>query len=64
MKGSNPDEFPKLAERAAELGVVLIEQPFPVDQDGALTRRPGHVAVCADESMHTRGDVQEPREEV
>ena len=57
-EGLDIDAFPALAARAAELGVVLIEQPFPVDQDGALTRRPGHVAICADESVHTRGDLQ------
>ena len=57
-EGLDPEEFPALAKRAADLGVMLIEQPFPVDQDDALTRRPGHVAICADESMHTRGDVQ------
>lgn len=57
-EGIDPTEFPDLARRAADLGVVLIEQPFPVGEDDALTRRPGHVAICADESMHTRGDVQ------
>ncbi|MEO0607426.1 MAG: N-acetyl-D-Glu racemase DgcA [Pseudomonadota bacterium] len=57
-EGLDPAEFPKLATKAAELGVVLIEQPFPVGQDGALTQRPGHVAICADESMHTRADIQ------
>lgn len=57
-EGLDPDQFPELAARAADLGVVLIEQPFPVDEDQTLTRRPGHVAICADESVHTRGDLQ------
>eukprot|EP00903_Cladosiphon_okamuranus_P003029 g3027.t1 len=57
-EGLSPEEFPDLAAQAAELGVVLIEQPFPVGQDHALTRRPGHVAICADESVHTRNDIQ------
>ncbi len=57
-EGLDPEAFPALAKRAADLGVTLIEQPFPADQDDALTRRPGHVAICADESVHTRGDVQ------
>ena len=57
-EGLDPAEFPTLAAKAADLGVVLIEQPFPAGDDDALTRRPGHVAICADESMHTRGDVQ------
>ncbi len=57
-EGLDPDSFPSLCARAAELGVVLIEQPFAVDQDQALLRRPGHVAICADESVHTRNDIQ------
>lgn len=57
-EGMDPSDFPNFAAIAADLGVVLIEQPFPVNQDEALTRRPGHVAICADESMHTRGDIQ------
>ena len=57
-EGLDPDAFPALAARAAELGVVLIEQPFAVGHDDALLRRPGHVAVCADESVHTRNDIQ------
>ena len=57
-EGLDPAQFPELAARAGDLGVVLIEQPFPAGQDDALTRRPGHVAICADESVHTRGDIQ------
>ena len=57
-EGLEPQDFPGLCARAAELGVVLIEQPFAVDHDEALLRRPGHVAICADESVHTRNDIQ------
>lgn len=57
-EGLSPAQFPRLMARAAELGVVLIEQPFPASDDGPLTRRPGHVAICADESVHTRNDIQ------
>lgn len=57
-EGLDPDTFPALAAQAADLGVVLIEQPFAVGHDDALLRRPGHVAVCADESVHTRNDIQ------
>ncbi len=57
-EGIDPDHFPALAAQAADLGVVLIEQPFPAGQDNALIRRPGHVAICADESVHTRSDLQ------
>ena len=57
-EGVSPADFPKLAEAAADLGVILIEQPFPVGDDDALTKRPGRVAICADESVHTRNDLQ------
>ena len=51
--------FPEIARTAAKLGVVLIEQPFPAGQDKYLLRRPPEVAVCADESAHTRDQIQE-----
>lgn len=57
-EGLTAETFPALAKAAAKLGVVLIEQPFPSGKDEALIRRPGPVAVCADESAHTRADVQ------
>ncbi|MEM6651149.1 MAG: N-acetyl-D-Glu racemase DgcA [Pseudomonadota bacterium] len=57
-EGVAAEDFPALAQRASELGVVLIEQPFPAGEDDALLRRPGHVAICADESVHTRNDIQ------
>ncbi len=51
--------FPEIARKAAALGVVLIEQPFPVGDDQFLMRRPPEVAICADESVHTRADIQQ-----
>ncbi|MGB3626727.1 MAG: N-acetyl-D-Glu racemase DgcA [Henriciella sp.] len=51
--------FPDIVKRAAALGVVLIEQPFPVGEDQLLLRRPPEVAICADESAHTSKDVQD-----
>ena len=57
-EGLVASEFPALMAAAADLGVVLIEQPFPAGKDDALLRQPGHVAVCADESVHTRADIQ------
>lgn len=57
-EGIDPAEFPRLAEAAAGLGVILIEQPFPADADDALLKRPGHVAICADESVHTASNIQ------
>ena len=51
--------FPDIARKAASLGVVLIEQPFPAGEDGYLLKRPPEIAVCADESMHTTKDIQD-----
>ncbi|MCZ4297845.1 N-acetyl-D-Glu racemase DgcA [Henriciella marina] len=51
--------LPGLAREAARLGVVLIEQPFAAGKDGALLKRPPEVAICADESAHTREQVQD-----
>lgn len=57
-EGLAPDAYPALASAALKLGVVLIEQPFPAGKDEALLKRPGPVAVCADESAHTSADIQ------
>lgn len=57
-EGLAADAFPAIANAAARLGVVLIEQPFPAGKDEALIKRPGPVAVCADESAHTSADIQ------
>lgn len=51
-------DLPALSRRAEALGVVLIEQPFPAGKDAALMKRPGAVAICADESAHTSADIQ------
>jgi len=58
-EGIAPADFPKLAREAGRLGVVMIEQPFLVDTDDALISRPGHVTICADESVHTAANIQE-----
>ena len=42
---------------AAETGVELIEQPLPADADAALAAIPRRVPVCADESLHTRAEL-------
>jgi L-alanine-DL-glutamate epimerase-like enolase superfamily enzyme len=50
-EGWKPDDLPKLFAICAEVGVELVEQPLPADQDDALIgldRR--SVLVCADES--------------
>ena len=58
-EGLLPADFPTISKAAADLGVVLIEQPFPAANDEALVRRPAPVAICADESAHTSKDIQD-----
>jgi L-alanine-DL-glutamate epimerase-like enolase superfamily enzyme len=49
--------LPALMEAAAAAGVELIEQPLPAGADRALAC-PRRVPVCADESLHTRADLE------
>jgi L-Ala-D/L-Glu epimerase len=46
-----------LLQAAFETAVELIEQPLPAGNDEALATRPRGVAICADESLHTRADL-------
>ncbi len=42
---------------SAECGVALVEQPLPAGQDAALADVEHKVVICADESVHTGGDL-------
>ncbi len=42
---------------AAELGVALIEQPLAAGKDAILASIPHPVPLCADESVHSAGDL-------
>ncbi|MFN7055580.1 N-acetyl-D-Glu racemase DgcA [Hyphomonas sp.] len=57
-EGLSAAELAAISRKAAGLGLVLIEQPFAAGKDEALLKRPGAIAVCADESAHTAGDIQ------
>ena len=48
------DALASFFHTALETRVELIEQPLPAGHDAALAHRPPGVAVCADESVHTR----------
>jgi L-alanine-DL-glutamate epimerase-like enolase superfamily enzyme len=48
----------ELMDVARDCGFELVEQPLPADGDGALAGMPRLVPVCADESLHTRGDLR------
>jgi L-alanine-DL-glutamate epimerase-like enolase superfamily enzyme len=52
-----PAMLPDLMATADEAGFELIEQPLPAGQDAVLAQISRPVPVCADESMHTRSDL-------
>jgi len=56
-EGLLPADFPAFTARAAQLGVVLIEQPFPAADDTHLANMRTHITICADESAHTSADI-------
>jgi L-alanine-DL-glutamate epimerase-like enolase superfamily enzyme len=51
--------YQQIVTGLVELGVELIEQPFPAASDEILAELPCLVPVCADESCRDRGDLQE-----
>ncbi len=51
------EDYQHLAPACAQLGVALIEQPFPAGQDAALAELPHPLPVCADESCHDRSSL-------
>lgn len=46
------DDYLNLAPALARLGVEMLEQPFPADDDRSLAHFPRPLPVCADESCH------------
>ena len=53
----SPEHYRNVAPALKELGVELIEQPFPADADEVLETLDHPVPVCADESCHTTVDL-------
>jgi L-Ala-D/L-Glu epimerase len=51
------EHYRKIVPTLKELGVGLIEQPFPADRDEILDNLDHPVPVCADESCHTTADL-------
>ena len=60
-EGWTPEEYDVLAPGLAGLGVALIEQPLKAEDDGYLAWTEAPVPVCADESCHTRADLERIR---
>jgi len=52
-----PDHYRNITRSLVEIGVELIEQPFPADSDEVLANLDHPIPVCADESCHTRTDL-------
>ena len=53
----SPQHYRNIVPALKELGVELIEQPFPADADDALQTVDHPIPVCADESCHTTADL-------
>ena len=53
----SPAHYRKTVSALKELGVELIEQPFPADADDVLETLEHPIPVCADESCHTTADL-------
>jgi L-alanine-DL-glutamate epimerase-like enolase superfamily enzyme len=51
-EGWSREELPGLLEVCAEVGVELVEQPLPANDDEALRTVRRVVPICADESAH------------
>lgn len=57
-EGWSVDDYHKLAPVMVELGVALVEQPLPADNDDALKGIERTLPVCADESCHDRASLE------
>ena len=53
----SPAHYREITPALKDLGVELIEQPFPSDADEVLEELDHEVPVCADESCHTSADL-------
>jgi L-alanine-DL-glutamate epimerase-like enolase superfamily enzyme len=56
-EGWNERHLATVMPALAEFGVALIEQPLPAGADDALAGLPHPIPICADESCHTRADL-------
>jgi L-alanine-DL-glutamate epimerase-like enolase superfamily enzyme len=53
----SPAHYGKIAPALKQLGVELIEQPFPANADDVLENLDHPIPICADESCHTTADL-------
>ena len=57
-EGWTAEVYADLAPHLVRLGVALVEQPLPADQDGMLAEIARPLPVCADESCHDRASLE------
>jgi len=57
-EGWSVADYAALAPRLLALGVTMVEQPFPADDDAALSTLERSLPVCADESCHDRASLE------
>lgn len=58
-EGWSVEDYHQLAPVMVELGVALVEQPLPADNDNALKGIERSLPVCADESCHDRASLEQ-----
>lgn len=56
-EGWTAEIYADLAPHLLRLGVAMVEQPLPADQDGMLAEIARPLPVCADESCHDRASL-------
>jgi L-Ala-D/L-Glu epimerase len=58
-EGWRPEQVEPMAHGLAELGVAMVEQPVPANEDEVLARLAHPLPFCADESCHTREGLEQ-----
>lgn len=58
-EGWTPESYAELAPELVNLGVVMVEQPLPAGDDGALAKMQRPLPVCADEACHDTASLVE-----
>jgi L-alanine-DL-glutamate epimerase-like enolase superfamily enzyme len=56
-EGWKPDNLEKMVRACEQLGIELIEQPLPANNDEMLASLKTSIKICADESAHTSADI-------
>jgi L-alanine-DL-glutamate epimerase-like enolase superfamily enzyme len=57
-EGWSADDYARLAPEMVRLGVAMVEQPLPADDDAALAGLDRPLPVCADEACHDRATLE------